>query len=140
MSSSSLLYCSRSRSGHTVDAKPPRGAHNMEFQQPFLPWSVNANSRDHCNHSTQRRRKNPRQSDTLQAYLACTPVALHNQHTDHSRHCRCHFSHRWRRILGFHWLVGLGFGAMWVAFACPALIALLPAVAWVKRRSNSNAE
>lgn len=36
---------------------------------------------------------------------------------------------------GSEWLVGLGFGAMWVAFACPVLIALLAAVTWFKRRS-----
>lgn len=41
---------------------------------------------------------------------------------------------------GSDWLVGLGFGAMWVAFACPVLVALLAAVTWVKRRSNSNAK
>ena len=38
---------------------------------------------------------------------------------------------------GAEWLVGLGFGAMWVAFACPvliALLALLALLAWFKRR------
>lgn len=39
-----------------------------------------------------------------------------------------------------NWLVGPGFGAMWVAFACLALVALLAAVAWVKRCSSSNAK
>ncbi|MGO2862890.1 MAG: hypothetical protein ACTIC1_17155 [Brevibacterium sp.] len=43
-------------------------------------------------------------------------------------------------ISGSDWLVGLGFGAMWVAFACPVLVALLATVTWVKRRSNSNAK
>lgn len=35
---------------------------------------------------------------------------------------------------GAEWLVGFGFGAMWVAFACPVLIALLALLALFKRR------
>ncbi|PCC43892.1 hypothetical protein CIK64_00165 [Brevibacterium aurantiacum] len=41
---------------------------------------------------------------------------------------------------GSGWLVGLGFGAMWVAFVCPVFIALLATVASVKRRSSSNTQ
>ncbi|AZT95828.1 MAG: hypothetical protein L0K07_12820 [Yaniella sp.] len=41
---------------------------------------------------------------------------------------------------GSDWLVGLGFGAMWVAFACPVLIALLAIVTWLKRRTSLKAK
>lgn len=41
-----------------------------------------------------------------------------------------------RSFPGAEWLVGLGFGAMWMAFVCPVLIVLLVLTAWFRRRAK----
>ncbi|WP_224779552.1 hypothetical protein [Leucobacter sp. Psy1] len=45
------------------------------------------------------------------------------------------FSTEGERFAGSEWLVGLGFGAMWVALACPVLIALVAVAVGLRRRA-----
>lgn len=45
------------------------------------------------------------------------------------------FSTDGERFAGSEWLVGLGFGAMWVALACPVLMALVAVAVGLRRRA-----
>lgn len=134
------LCCSRGDSGHAVEAKLPSRAYNMEFQQLFLPWSAIANSCGRCDRSTQRRRKDPAEvtlsRPTLIVLLSLFAISI----LTILGIAAVTFATDGGGFSGSGWLVGLGFGALWMAFACPVLVALLAAVAWVRRRSTPNAK